>query len=55
MEIKRNIMKDRNSESPESSLKVNYVVNFGKDMTQRTVKLNPVLFRNNTGFNLTVL
>ena len=47
MEIKRNIMKDRNSESPESSLKVNYVVNFGKDMTQRTVKLNPVLFRNN--------
>ena len=47
MDVKRNIMKDRNSESPESSLKVNYVVNFGKDMSQRTVKLNPVLYRNN--------
>ena len=45
--IKRNIMKDRNSESPDSTLKVNYVVNFGKNLTQRSIKLNPVLFKNN--------
>lgn len=47
MDIKRNIMKDRNSESPESTLKVKYVVNFGKNISQRKVKLNPVLFKNN--------
>ena len=47
MDVKRNIMKDRNSESPDSTLKVNYVVNFGKSMSQRTVKLNPLLFKNN--------
>ena len=47
MDVKRNIMKDRNSESPDSTLKVNNVVNFGKSMSQRTVKLNPLLFKNN--------
>ena len=47
MNVKRNIMKDRNSDSPESTLKVKYVVNFGKNISQRTVKLNPVLFKNN--------
>lgn len=51
MDVKRNIMKDRNSDSPDSTLKVNYVVSFGKNVTQRKVKLNPVLFRNNK-FNL---
>ena len=47
MEIRRNIMKDRNLESQDSTLKVNYIVNFGKNITQRRVKLNPILFRNN--------
>ena len=47
MDIRRNIMKDRNSESQDSTLKVNYIVNFGKDITQRRVKLNPILFKNN--------
>ena len=46
MDIKRNIMKDRNSESIDSTLKVNYIVNFGKNITQRRVRLNPILFRN---------
>ena len=36
-------MKDRNSESPDSTLKVNYVVDFGKGITDRRIKLNPIL------------
>ena len=43
---RRNIMKDHNSESVDSTLKVNYVVDFGKNYNQRNVKLNPVLFKN---------
>ena len=47
MDVKRNIMKDRNSESTDSTLKVNYVVDFGKNFTQRKIRLNPVLFKHN--------
>ena len=43
---RRNIMKDHNSESIDSTLKVNYVVDFGKNYDQRNVRLNPVLFKN---------
>ena len=47
MEVRRrNIMKDHNSESIDSTLKVNYVVDFGKNYDQRNVRLNPVLFKN---------
>ena len=51
MDVKRNIMKDRNSESPDSTLKVNYVVDFGKGITDRRIKLNPILFKNNKIIN----
>ena len=46
MDVRRNIMKDRNCESIDSTLKVNYIVDFGKNSTQRNVRLNPVLFKN---------
>jgi hypothetical protein len=43
----KNILKDRNKDSPESTLKVKYIVNYGNVKTQKSVKLNPFLFKSN--------
>ena len=43
----KNVLKDRNKDSPESTLKVKYIVNYGNVKTQKTVKLNPFLFKSN--------
>ena len=42
------ILKDHNYESPDSTLKVKYVVNYGNDKTQKTIQLNPCLFKINS-------
>ena len=36
----KNVLKDRNKDSPESTLRVKYIVNYGNVKTQKTVKLN---------------
>ena len=43
----KNVLKDRNKDSPESTLRVKYIVNYGNDKTQKTVKLNPYLYKPN--------
>ena len=34
------ILKDRNYESPESTLKVKYIVNYGKNKAQKRIQIN---------------
>ena len=43
-----NILKDRNFESPDSTLKVKYIVNYGIDKTYKKIQLNPSFFKINT-------
>ena len=43
----KNVLKDRNKDSPESTLRVKYIVNYGNVKTQKTVKLNPFLYKPN--------
>ena len=43
-----NIIKDRNFESPDSTLKVKYIVRYGKDKTEKNVQINPVFYKLNT-------
>ena len=44
----KNILKDRNYESPESTLKVKYIVNYGSNKKDKTIKINPVLYKINS-------
>ena len=41
----RNIVKDRNKDSSDSTLKVNYIVDFSNRNTPRCIKLNPILLK----------
>ena len=43
----RNIVKDRNKDSSDSTLKVNYIVDFSNRNTPRCIKLNPILYDKN--------
>ena len=43
----RHIFKDRNKDSPESALKVKYIVSYGNNKSQKNIKLNPILFKKN--------
>ena len=42
------ILKDRNYESPESTLKVKYIVNYGKNKAQKRIQINPLLYKINS-------
>ena len=37
------VLKDHNSDSPESTLKVRYIANYGNSKSQKSIKLNPYL------------
>ena len=41
------VLKDHNSDSPESTLKVKYIVNYGNNKSQKSIKLNPYLNKMN--------
>ena len=43
-----NIIRYRNFESPDSTLKVKYIVRYGKDKTEKNVQINPVFYKINT-------
>ena len=43
----KNILKDHNYESPDSTLKVKYIASYGNSKTQKYIHINPSLFKIN--------